>query len=248
MKLITFIRSVLFASLQITSMVFFSVVGQIFWLFSAHTRYHFIHYWARFCIWWMRLTCGVKYRVHGMENLDQSQAGVVLARHESTWETFAFQEFFPHQSFVLKEELLRIPFFGWGLRLMNPIAIDRGAGRKAMKMVLEQGVQRVNDQFWVVIFPEGTRMPHHQLGKINPGGALLAKKAKVPVYLVAHNAGKVWPSGSFMIESGVVDVYISEPLDVSDLTVEQINQKTEDWFKAHTEVEVNETPEEASTK
>ena len=247
MKSLIWIRSLIFFVFQISTMVFFSLTGQVFWLGSAKLRYHYLHYWARMVVVGMRLICGVKYRVHGLENLDQSKAGIILARHESTWETFAFQEFPPPQSYVLKQELLKIPVFGWGLRLMSPIAIDRGAGHKAMKQVLEQGVEKLKNGFWVVIFPEGTRMPYHKLGRINAGGALLAKKSRAPVYLVAHNAGKVWPSGSFLIQPGLIDVYISPPLDVSDLTVEEINQKTEEWFRAHSDISNDSIAEETLT-
>lgn len=248
MKIITFFRSLIFAVLQITTMIFFSVTGQLLWLASVRTRYRYLHYWARFLIAAQKVICGVRYRVHGLEHLDKSRTGVILARHESAWETFAFQEFFPDQSYVLKEELLRIPFFGWGLKLMNPIAIDRGAGRKAMKQVLEQGTDRLQNGFWVVIFPEGTRMPYSELGKINSGGALLAKKAKAPVYLVAHNAGKVWPKSSFMIQSGMIDLYISPLLDVSSLKIEDINQKTEEWFRTYSDIEDKNMSTEASAK
>lgn len=236
MKALNWIRSWLFLVFEIVTVIFFSVVGQLFWLVNAKTRYHFIHYWARGCVAFLKIVCGVKYEVHGLEHLDTSKSGLVLARHESTWETFAFQKFLPPHAYVLKQELLRVPFFGWGLKLMSPIAIDRGAGRKAMKQVLDQGVARLADDFWVVIFPEGTRMSSQTLGKINSGGALLAKKAKVPVHLIAHNAGTVWPSGRILIHPGKVDVYISPPLDVSDMTVEEINQKTEEWFRTHSAI------------
>ena len=140
------------------------------------------------------------------------------------------QVLFPRQAFVLKQELLKIPFFGWGMKLLNPIAIDRSAGRKALNQMLEEGQQRLATGDWVVVFPEGTRVATDEAGKINIGGSMLAAKAKVPVYLVAHNAGKFWPKNAFIKKPGTVDIRISEPLDMNQLTVKELNQKIETWF------------------
>jgi 1-acyl-sn-glycerol-3-phosphate acyltransferase len=231
MKVIWFIRSLIFAVGQALTLVLFSVLGQLTRPFSFKTRYAFMHYWARFCVVWARITCGVKYRVHGAENIDPTQTGLILARHESAWETMAFQKIFPRHAYVLKRELLKIPFFGWGMSLLNPIAIDRSAGRQALNQMLSEGVERLHGEDWVVVFPEGTRMPAGELGKINIGGAMLASKAKVPVYLVTHNAGSYWPKNSFIKKPGTIDVYISEPMDVSDMKTSEIIAKTEAWFK-----------------
>ena len=231
MKVIWFIRSVLFAIGQSVTLVLFSVLGQLTRPFSFKTRYAFMHYWARFCLVWLRITCGVKYRVHGAEHIDTTQTGLILSRHESAWETLAFQEIFPRHAYVLKRELLKIPFFGWGMSLLNPIAIDRSAGRQALNQMLSEGVERLHGDDWVVVFPEGTRMPSGELGKINVGGAMLATKAKVPVYLVAHNAGTCWPKNSFIKRPGTIDVYISEPLDVSEMKTAELIAQTEEWFK-----------------
>ena len=231
MKLVWFIRSLIFAIGQGVTLILFSVLGQLTRPFSFKTRYAFMHYWAIFCVFWARVTCGVKYRVHGAENIDLTQTGLILARHESAWETMAFQKIFPRHAYVLKRELLKIPFFGWGMSLLNPIAIDRSAGRQALNQMLSEGVERLHGDDWVVVFPEGTRMPAGELGKINIGGAMLASKAKVPVYLVAHNAGSYWPKNSFIKKPGTIDVYISEPLDVSEMKTAELIAKTEAFFK-----------------
>lgn len=233
MRLVRAFRSILFFSGQISTLIFFVVTAVVLLPAPASIRYAYIHLWARFTVRWLALTCGVKYRVHGIENIDKSRPGLVLAKHESAWETFAFQEFFPRQTFVLKQELLKIPFFGWGLRMMGPIAIDRAAGRKAMVQVIKQGTERLAQGVWVVIFPEGTRTKNGKIGKINAGGAILAQKSQAKTYLVAHNAGHCWPSGSLLMKPGVIDVYISPAIDPSELTVEEINQQLEDWLKAH---------------
>ncbi len=233
MKVIWFLRSVLFVTGQSVSMILFSLIGQGTRFCSLKTRYHFMHHWALFGLVWLRWTCGIRYRVHGREHINTEQAGLILSRHESAWETLALQEIFPRQAYVLKKELLKIPFFGWGMALLNPIAIDRSAGRKALMQLVSEGKERLNNGDWVVIFPEGTRMPSNQIGKIHGGGALLATKASSPVYLVSHNAGKYWAKNSFIKRPGVIDVYISPPLDVSGMSSSEINKKVEAWFTSH---------------
>ena len=235
MKFIWFLRSMLFALGQGITLILFSVLGQLTRPFSFKTRYQFMHYWARFCLLWLRWTCGVSYEVHGQEHINPEQAGLILARHESAWETLAFQEIFPRQAYVLKRELLKIPFFGWGMALLNPIAIDRGAGRKALNQLVTEGKDRLALGDWVVLFPEGTRMPPGKLGKINIGGAMLATKAKAPVYLVAHNAGEFWPKNSFIKRPGVVQIHISPVLDVAEMSASEVNQQIESWLVTHLE-------------
>lgn len=235
MKFSWLLGSVLFALGQGITLILFSVLGQLTRPFSFKARYQFMHYWARFCLLWLRWTCGVRYEVHGQENINPEQAGLILARHESAWETLAFQEIFPRQAYVLKRELLKIPFFGWGMALLNPIAIDRGAGRKALNQLVTEGKERLAQGDWVVLFPEGTRMPPGQLGKINIGGAMLAIKAKAPVYLVAHNAGQFWPKNSFIKRPGVVQIHISPVLEVAELSASEVNQQIENWLVTHLE-------------
>lgn len=229
MKALYFLRSVLFAAGQWSTVVVFSVLGQFTRPFSMKVRYGFMSHWAKFCIWWLRVTCGVKFKVHGLENVDMTKPSLILSRHESAWETLAFQVFFPRHAYVLKRELLKIPFFGWGLKLLNPIAIDRSAGRQALNQMLEEGVERLQND-WVVVFPEGTRMPTDELGKINVGGAMLAMKAKAPVYLVAHNAGQFWPKNRFIKQPGTVEVFISRPVEIEQMSLKELNQQTEAWF------------------
>lgn len=233
MKVIWFLRSVLFAAGQSISLVLFSVLGQLTRPFSFKARYAFMHYWARFCIVWLRWTCGIRYRVHGAEHIDRTRPGLILSRHESAWETLAFQQIFPRQAYVLKRELLKIPFFGWGMKLLHPIAIDRSAGRKALNQLLSEGESRLRQGDWVVLFPEGTRMPAGEAGKINVGGAMLANKTRAPVYLVTHNAGSLWPKNSFIKRPGVVDVYIQPLKEAGTMSVKEISRTIEHYYAQH---------------
>ncbi|GAB6034029.1 lysophospholipid acyltransferase family protein [Galenea microaerophila] len=230
---ILLIRSTLFSLGQVITLIFFSTIGFLLLPFSFKVRYQFMSKWAVFVVWWAKITCGIRYQVYGAENIDKSKPGIVLARHESAWETFATQLIFPRQAFVLKRELLNIPFFGWGMRLLHPIAIDRGAGRQALNQLLEEGQQRLQEGVWVIIFPEGTRMPVGELGKINIGGPMLAVKSQAPTYLMAHNAGQCWPKNSFIKRPGLIEVYISAPLDPSQMGVKEISQAAENWFLQH---------------
>jgi 1-acyl-sn-glycerol-3-phosphate acyltransferase len=224
------LRSLLFQVIYVLSTIVFSIISLGLWLTPKATAYHVMTYWARFVLWNLRVICKLSYRVQGAVQLDQP--AVALVRHESAWETLALQEIFPRQAWVLKRELLRIPFFGWGLAVMWPIAIDRGAGRAALKQVIEQGKERLADGAWVVIFPEGTRMPADQLGKMNIGGAMLAEKSGSPVVLMTHNAGRYWAKGAFLKYPGVIEVYISDPLPAG-LSATEINQRAEAFFRQH---------------
>jgi 1-acyl-sn-glycerol-3-phosphate acyltransferase len=156
---------------------------------------------------------------------------VILSKHQSAWETIVFQQIFPPLSFVLKKNLLYIPFFGWGLALFSPIAIDRGAGREALKQIETQGKQRLKDGFWVLIFPEGTRMPPGESGNFQVGGAWLAGKAGVPVLPVAHNAGRFWPKNGFRKYPGEIVVRIGPPIQTAGRKATQVMAESEAWIK-----------------
>jgi 1-acyl-sn-glycerol-3-phosphate acyltransferase len=223
-----FLRSSLFMLGYVFSTIVFSLLSLALWFIpSRQFRYQVMSYWAKSMLVWLKWTCHLSYRVQGQVTLDQP--AVVLVRHESAWETLALQALLPRQAWVLKKELLRIPFFGWGLAVMWPIAIDRKAGRAALKQVIEQGKERLQDGAWVVVFPEGTRMPAGQLGKMNIGGALLAEKANAPVVLMTHNAGQFWAKGAFLKRSGVIDVHFSEVLPAG-LSAQEINTRTKAFF------------------
>lgn len=194
-------------------------------------RYGIITLWSRIMLAWLRLTCGLKYRVIGTENIPWAPT-VVLAKHQSIWETLFFQTLFPHQVWVVKRELLRIPFFGWGLALSRPIAIDRAAGREALKHVLCQGKERLDEGVWVVIFPEGTRVRPGEKAKYNIGGAWLASHAGVQALPVAHNAGEFWGRNAFLKHPGTITVSIGRPIDGKGKSPGEVNAMVEAWIEA----------------
>ena len=200
------------------------------WPFAPLTRYRIISSWAKSMMWWLRVCCGLSYRIVGAENLPQSPC-VILAKHQSAWETLAFQHIFPPQVWVLKRELLRIPFFGWGLAMTSPIAIDRSAGREALKQLVSQGRDRLALGFCVVVFPEGTRIAPGNRGKYHIGGAWLATHAKAMALPVAHNAGEFWGKNGFLKKPGVITVSIGSPIPAAGLKPDALNQQVEAWIE-----------------
>jgi 1-acyl-sn-glycerol-3-phosphate acyltransferase len=193
-------------------------------------RYRVISGWSRIVLWCLRVLCGVRWSVEGQDHLPRRPA-VILSKHQSAWETLAFQQIFPPQVHVLKRELLWIPFFGWGLAMMSPIAIDRGRGLAAMRRIAQRGKERLAQGFWVVIFPEGTRVAPGERRKYQLGGAWLAAHAGAPIVPVAHNAGRIWPRNSFTKRAGEVKVRIGPPIESAGRDPETINAMAEEWIE-----------------
>ncbi|HTS53209.1 MAG TPA: lysophospholipid acyltransferase family protein [Burkholderiales bacterium] len=227
------LRSSLFLLTQAALTVAWSVVSLLTFPFRPFTRYRIITLWSRLVVWLARVICGVRYRVLGLENLPR-QPSIVLAKHQSAWETIAFEVFLPPQVWVLRRSLLRVPFFGWGLAMMSPIAIDRGAGRRALRQTLEQGRDRLAQGFWIIIFPEGTRVAPGQRGKYQVGGAWLAVRTGAPVVPIAHNAGQLWRKNAVLKFPGVITVSIGRAIDPRGLTPQELNRRVEDWIESET--------------
>ncbi len=229
-----FLRSSLFFIGQLITAPIFTLIALLAWPVNPILRNQLISGWARSMIWWLRVTCNVRHEVSGMENIPDRPC-IILAKHQSTWETFAFQAIFPTQVYVLKRELLWIPIFGWGLAMTSPIAINRASGREALKQLVSKGQARLAQGLWVVIFPEGTRMRPHQQGKYHIGGAWLACQTKTPVLPVAHNAGHCWPKG-FIKQAGVIKLHIGPAIATADLKADALNLKVEQWIEAQMQV------------
>lgn len=223
------LRSALFVLLHIITMIIFAVLGVLVLPFPFSIRYKVISQWARLNLWLLKIICGVRYEVIGLENIPE-EACVILCKHQSSWETLALQSVFPPQVWVLKRELLWIPFFGWGLAALKPIAIDRSAGRKALQQIITQGVARLKQNLWVVVFPEGTRMPRGEMGRFGIGGARLAIESGRSVIPVAHNAGKAWPKHGFVKKAGVVTMVIGAPVSIIDKSANEVNKEVYDWM------------------
>ncbi|MDO9598092.1 MAG: lysophospholipid acyltransferase family protein [Azoarcus sp.] len=224
------IRSVLFALILTIVTVPYATFGMlVFWL-PPMTRHKLITSWVPIMMWVIRVVLGIRYTVIGRENMPPGPA-VILSKHQSAWETIALQQIFPPLCFVLKRELLRVPFFGWGLAQIPGIAIDRAAGKDALSQVVEQGRERLKEGMWVVVFPEGTRVAPGTTHRYKPGGAILAKRAGVPVVPVAHNAGEFWRRNAFLKRPGEIIVSIGPVIEVKGVKADEINKRAEDWVE-----------------
>ena len=230
-SVLTVLRSTLYSLLQIIiTPLYFLIILAAFPL-PPIRRYRITSGWAHIMLFLLRLICGIRYRVIGVEHIPAAPS-IILSKHQSAWETLAFQEIFPAQVWVLKKELLRVPFFGWGLALTSPIAIDRSSRKAALKQIVEQGKDRLKQGFWIVIFPEGTRIAPGKKGKYGIGGAWLATHTGVPVVPVAHNAGEFWGRNSFLKLPGTITVSIGEPIDPAGMEPGDLNTRIESWIEA----------------
>ena len=225
------LRSSLFLLGQVITAPIFTLVALLSLPLPPVTRNVLISGWARSMIWWLRITCNIRHEIQGLGNIPTTPS-IILAKHQSAWETLAFQAIFPTQVYVLKRELLWIPIFGWGLAMSSPIAIDRSAGREALKKLVAQGKARLEKGLWVVIFPEGTRKAPGERGKYHIGGAWLATHTETQVVPVAHNAGKFWAKNSFIKKPGVIQVRIGKPVQTVNVKTDALNSQVEDWIES----------------
>lgn len=190
-----------------------------------------IQTWCRCATWLAKVVAGIHYEVRGLENIPQ-QPCVILAKHQSTWETFFLSALFEPLSQVVKRELLYVPFFGWAMAMLKPIAIDRSNPKAALKQLAKQGDERIRQGAWVLIFPEGTRIPPGQIGKFSRGGAALAVNAGLPVLPIAHNAGEFWPKQGWAKYSGTIQVVIGPVMHAEGegpRAIAELNERAYAW-------------------
>jgi 1-acyl-sn-glycerol-3-phosphate acyltransferase len=226
----TLARSCLFAAALVLATPPYALIALATFPLPRMVRYRIISGWSRLVIFLARVLLGIDCRIEGRENLP-ARPSVILAKHQSAWETLAFQQIFPPQVHVLKRELLWIPFFGWGLALMSPIAIDRSRGVAALRSIARRGRERLKQGFWIVVFPEGTRVAPGERLAYHLGGAWLAAESGAPVVPVAHNAGLVWPRNAFVKRAGTVTVRIGPPIDTRDRDPKAVNAMAETWIE-----------------
>jgi len=193
-------------------------------------RYYFVTRWTAFNLWWLKITCDLKHSIEGLENIP-ANTSIIMSKHQSAWETLAIQLIFPTQVWILKRELLWIPVYGWGLASMQPISIDRGSAVTAFRQIVKQGCKRLAEGYWVVIFPEGTRVAPGQTKKYLPGGGMLAEKSGVSIIPIAHNAGYFWPKNSISKKSGTIQMVIGPAIDPKDKTATEITNEVEKWIE-----------------
>ncbi len=224
-----FFRTVIFYVGYIVLTGWFTVTGLLFFsFFPLSVRGRYLIIWNKWILVWLRLSCGVRYRVVG--KIPDGHY-VVMSKHQSQWETFYLQYAFFPVGVVLKRELLNIPFFGWALRLMEPIAIDRSNPKAALRHILNEGVARLQQGKRVLIFPEGTRTAPGQKGNYARSGANIAISAGAPIVPVTHNAGECWPARQFIKKPGLVTVVIGEPISANNTDSRQLTAQVEQWIE-----------------
>jgi len=226
-------RSALYFLFLVVTIVPWATVAVIYSIFVQGERLYWVCAgWLSLAIWGARVICGVDYRVHGRENLPQVPV-VMLPKHQSAWETFAFPALMPQPlCYVFKRELLYIPFFGWAMARMDLIHIDRSKRTEAWTKVAEQGRRFMAQGNWVIMFPEGTRAPRGGQGKYKSGGTRLAIETGHPVLPVAVTSARCWPRKSFVLRPGVIDISIAKPIDSTGREADSLMRDVETWIEA----------------
>lgn len=224
-------RAIVFYTIMSITAVFFGVLGMLFFLAPYRFRSRFFISFNVVMLWALKYVCGVTCRVRGMENLPKDQPFVIMAKHQSSWEAIFFQWFFHPTSIILKKELLKIPFFGWGLAQCRPIAIDRSNPKEALKKVKTFGKKRLAQGNNVLVFPEGTRTPVGQTGIYARSGVDIAINAKAPLIPVAHNAGVYWPMKRWIKHPGEIEVSIGSPIPTEGRTSKAVTEDVKNWIE-----------------
>ena len=231
------LRSLLFYLGYVLLTTWFSLSAVAFLSFAPWSwSYRYLMLWNRAVLGWLAISCGVRYRVVGRERLP-TEPCVLLSKHQSQWETFFLQILLTPIVPVLKRELLKIPGFGWAIRQIRPIAIDRSNPKQALQQIGTQGLERLASGCSVYLFPEGTRIPYGQKGKYARSGAKLAIDAGVPVVPVAHDAGRFWPAHQFVKYPGVITVTIGEPINTAGRDSRSVTAEVEAWIEAQLPIE-----------
>lgn len=216
-----------YAVISIITIVFFLVtcLPTMFIKVKYRTRYNIAMWFSYIFVWSARIMCSLKYKVEGLEKLPKEPC-IVMSNHQSFWENVFMQLIIPEHSWVIKKELFEIPFFGWGLKMVEPIAVNRNSNG-SVNQILEQGKKKIKNGLWLVVFPESTRLRPEQSMKFKPSAAKLAIEAKVPIVLIAHNAGVFWPKGFWIKKPGVINVKIIEVLSREFVETQEVRTLTE---------------------
>ena len=220
------------------------VVATVVWCFVCmlaaplpyNKRYYVTSRWNVFIVWTAKVICGIEYEFKGYENFPDSPA-IILSKHQSAWETIFLLANLPRPLvFVFKKEILYIPFFGWGIALLRMIPIDRKQGKNAFKQVVAHGKRRLKDGQWIIMFPEGTRIPVGQAGKYKSGGTRLAIETGTPVVPIALNSGECWPKNSFIKRPGKITVSVGKPISSEGQTADGMMEQVEQWIESEMRV------------
>ena len=230
----TTLRSALFlaGALLLTSV--YGVLVPLGRLLGKRVPFIVARSYARVMLVWIRASLGIRCEVAGWEHVPREPV-IVMAKHQSAWETIFLEARFPDQCWIVKRELLWLPFVGWGLMALRCIAIDRSSGTTAREQVVQQGAQRLKEGLWVTIFPEGTRVAPGKRGRYGIGGALLATRTGAPILPIAHNAGEFWPRYAVRKRAGCVKVVIGPLIRTEGRDPVTVNNEVQEWIEGQME-------------
>jgi len=208
--------------------IFICIIG---WpVMSFENRFRFLLTWVDAIMWALRITCGIRFEIKGLENIPEKPC-VIMANHQSTWETLYSYKIFKPQTTVLKRELLWIPVFGWGLRMLKPIAINRSKKQQALKYLLKQAPISIRNGFWYMVYPEGTRLNPGEHVDYASGSSLIACQNGFDVLPIAHNAGYCWPPRKFLKYSGTITLSIGTPISSNGKKAKDLTKEVEAWIR-----------------
>jgi 1-acyl-sn-glycerol-3-phosphate acyltransferase len=226
----TTLRSIVFLLVSLPITAVFGVLVPAGGLFGVRVASWFAQLYTRTLLKWVEWSLRITYEVHGWENVPPGPV-VLMAKHQSAWETLFMEAKFPAQCWIVKKELLWLPFVGWGLMAIKCIAIDRSSGHNARDQIVAQGAERLKQGLWVSIFPEGTRVSPGKAGRYGIGGALLATRTGTPILPMAHNAGEFWGRYAFKKHAGCVKVVIGPPIRTAGRDVVTVNNELQEWIE-----------------
>lgn len=228
----TGLRSALYLAFQVVTVVPYALLCLLCAPLPLSWRYRVTVGWPAMCIWAARAILGIRHRVEGAENLPDGPA-ILLSKHQSTWETLFYPSYMPRElCFVFKRELLWLPFFGWGIALLDMIHIDRRRATDAFEQVVRQGGDKLAQGRWIIMFPEGTRTPVGGQGRYKTGGTRLAIRTGTPVVPIAVDSGRCWPRKAFLKRPGLITVSIGPPIDPDGLTPDALMRQVEQWIES----------------
>jgi 1-acyl-sn-glycerol-3-phosphate acyltransferase len=226
----TTIRSVLFLIGAVLITAPFGCLVPLGRLFGSEPPFTLARLYTKVMLAWSELSLGIHHEVRGWEHVPKFPV-VIMAKHQSAWETIFIESAFPSQCWIVKKELLWLPFVGWGLWAIRAIAIDRTSGSSAREQIVSQGAERLKEGHWVTIFPEGTRIAPGKAGRYGIGGSLLATRTGTPILPIAHNAGEYWPRYAFRKKRGTVKVVIGPLIPTAGRDVVSVNKDVQEWIE-----------------
>lgn len=233
--LITLRSATYFIAMIVSIVVFGLAIVTVGLLLPLSARDRLAASWGSTNLWLMRVLCGIECRIQGKENLPE-HAAIVMCKHQSTWETISLKSIIrPQQSWILKQELMRLPIFGWALAALPNIPIDRSAGHHAVKQIVTRGTELLDQDRVIIVFPEGTRTAPGEKRKYGIGSGLLAEKSGYPVVPIAHNAGVFWRRRGLKKYPGTIDMVVGEAFDPTGMKASEITRKVEEWIEAEVE-------------